>query len=91
MTITEYCGNFEYSILQFVIHLTNDIREKIQQKKLFYKEQIIRYAEKQLDFFFKKAYNLKSALLNTYKQEAYNTIMFKLKNILKEHNIFQCV
>lgn len=90
MTIPEYCGNFEYSILQFVIHLTDDIREKIQQKKLFYKEQIVRYAKKQLDFFF-KSYNLKSALLNTYKQEAYNTIMFKLKNTLKEHNVLQCV
>ncbi|MFC3883968.1 hypothetical protein ACFOU2_10905 [Bacillus songklensis] len=90
MKMTEYCGNFEHSILQFIFHLTNDIREKIQQKKLFYREQIVRYAEKQLDFFF-KAYHLKSAILNAYKQEAYNTMMFKLKNILKENNIFQCV
>lgn len=90
MTVTEYCGNMESSILQFIFSLTDDIRQRIEQKKLFYKEQIVRYAEKQIDFFF-KAYNLKNALLHSYKNEAYNTIMFKLKNILKEHNVFQCV
>lgn len=90
MTVTEYCGNMESSILQFIFSLTAEIREKIQQKKLFYKEQIARYAEKQIDFFF-KAYNLKKAVLHSYKHETYNTIMFKLKNILKEHNVFQCV
>jgi len=90
MTVTEYCGNMESSILQFIFSLTDDIRQRIEQKKLFYKEQIVRYAEKQIDFFF-KAYNLTNALLNSYKHEAYNTIMFKLKNILKEHNVFQCV
>lgn len=90
MTVAEYCGNMESSILQFIFSLTNDIRERIEQKKLFYKEQIVRYAQKQIDFFF-KAYNLKNAILCSYKHEAYNTIMFKLKNILKEHNVFQCV
>jgi hypothetical protein len=78
------------SILQFIFSLTSDIREKIEQKKLFYKEQIARYAQKKIDFFF-KAYNMRNALLQSYKYEVYNTIMFKLKNILKEHNVFRCV
>lgn len=90
MTITEYCGNVESSILHFIFSLTDEINEKIAQKKLFYKDQIKRYVKKQIDFFF-KAYRLKTALLQSYKYEAYNTIMFKLQNTLKEYNIFQCV
>lgn len=89
MTMSEYCGSFESSILHFIFSFTDDIREKITQKKLFYVEQIKRYVKKHIDFFF-KAYNLKKALLNTYKYETYNTIMFKLRSIFKEHNIFQC-
>jgi hypothetical protein len=90
MGIYEYCGEMEYSILQFIFSSTNHIREKIEKKELFYKEQIVRYVQQQIDFFF-KAYHLKSALLQTYKYEIYNTIMFKLKNILKEHHFLQCI
>jgi hypothetical protein len=90
MKMVEYCGKLEFSILQFVMSFTDEIREKIEKKQLFYKEQIIRYVQKQIDFFF-KAYNLKHGLLNSYKYEVYNSIMFKLRTILKEHNILQCV
>jgi hypothetical protein len=90
MTVAEYCGNMESSILHFIFSFTDDIREKMAQKKLFYKEQIVRYVKEQIDLFF-KAFNLKSALLYTYKYETYNTIMFKLKNNLKEYNVYQCV
>lgn len=91
MKIYEYCGVLDMSILQFVFSITNDIHEKITQKKLFYKEQIIRYVQKRIDIFFKQ-HHLKNALLQTYKSEVYNTIMFRLKNELKEHPaIFQCV
>ncbi|HWL23714.1 MAG TPA: hypothetical protein VNR38_08185 [Ureibacillus sp.] len=90
MTVNEYCGSMESSILDFIFSLTDEILEKIQYRKLFYQEQIARYVQKQIDFFF-NTYNLKTALLYSYKHEAYNTIMFKLKNHLKEHNILQCV
>ena len=53
MNIAEYCGTTELPILQFIFSLTDDIREKIVQKKLFYKEQVMRYADKQIEFFFK--------------------------------------
>ena len=90
MNVAEYCGTTEFPILQFIFSLTDDIREKIVQKKLFYKEQIIRYADKQIEFFF-KTQNLNCALLQTYKYEAYNTIMFKINYILKEHPVLQCI
>ena len=44
MNVAEYCGTTEFPILQFIFSLTDDIREKIVQKKLFYKEQVMRYA-----------------------------------------------
>ena len=90
MTLIDYCGKMEYSILNFVFSFTDDVSEKIEQKELFYQEQITRYVKKHIDYFF-KAYQLKKALLNTYKYETYNTIMFKLKSVLKEHNVFHCV
>jgi hypothetical protein len=90
MNIAEYCGSTEFPVLQFIFSLTDDIREKIVQKKLFYKEQIIRYANKQIDFFFKSK-NLACALEHSYKNEVYNTIMFKLNYILKEHPVLQCI
>ena len=90
MNIAEYCGTTELPILQFIFSLTDDIREKIVQKKLFYKEQVMRYADKQIEFFF-KSQNLHCALLQTYKYEAYNTIMFKINYILKEHHVLQCI
>ncbi|MCQ6279347.1 hypothetical protein [Bacillus sp. EB600] len=90
MKIDEYCGKLDYSILQFIFSFIDHTREKIEKKELFYKEQIARYVQRQIDFFFKE-YNIKTALLQSYKYEIYNTIMFKLKNILKENHVLLCV
>lgn len=90
MKVAEFCGNVEYTILQFIFSFTDDVREKIVEKKLFYKEQIVRYVQKQIDLFF-GTFHFKGALLQVYKNEAYRTIMFKINNTLKEHNIFQCI
>ncbi|WP_338452254.1 hypothetical protein R4Z09_10415 [Niallia oryzisoli] len=90
MNIVEFCGNMELAMIKFVYSLTDDVNEKIVRKKLFYKEQIVRYVQKQIDVFFMK-HNLKAALVQTYKNECFNTIMFKLKSILKEKPIFQCI
>lgn len=90
MHIVEFCGHFEVSMIQFIYSLTEDVNEKIKKRKLFYKEQIIRYIQKQIDLFFMK-YTFKKALLQSYKNDVYNTIMFKLNNILKENHILQCI
>lgn len=90
MKIQEFCGNVEYSSMQFVFSLTAQIREKISRKQLLYKEQIIRYAKKQIEFYF-NSFQLKKALLHAYKNEVYNSVMFKLQSIFKEYNVFQCI
>ncbi|WP_077213526.1 hypothetical protein [Bacillus dakarensis] len=90
MGIGEFCGELEFSILQFTFSLCDDINEKIKQKKLFYKEQIDRYVHKRIDIFF-TGNTLKKGLLQIYKSEMYNTIMFKLRQMLKEYKILQCL
>jgi hypothetical protein len=90
MRIKEYCGNIEFSILQFTFSFTEHIQKKITKKELFYQEQIERYAQKRIDFFL-KGFDLKSALFSIYKYEVFNTIMFKIKNILQEYNVLRCV
>lgn len=90
MKIPEYCGKEEFSVLQFIIALTDEIQKKIEQKKLFYREQIIRFAKIKIDFFF-RGFQMKDALLAVYKNEVFNTIMFKINHLLKEYNILQCL
>ncbi|MEH7111441.1 hypothetical protein V7124_03555 [Neobacillus niacini] len=78
MRLQEYCGRTEFSILQFTIKVTDDIKEKMVQKKLLHKVDIVQYIHQQMDHFFQK-FNLKPALLQTYKNEVLNSVMFKLK------------
>lgn len=91
MQIYEYCSVLDVAILQFTFAIIEDIREKITQRKLFYREQITRYLQKRITLFLQHQ-PLKGALLQVYKSELYNTIMFKLNKELKGHHIlFQCV
>lgn len=90
MTVPEYCGKLDFSVLQFIFALTDDIREKLEQKKLFYREQIIRFTKKKIDLFFRGC-EMKDAVLAAYKNEVFNTIMFKINYLLKEYNVLQCV
>lgn len=91
MTMYEYCGALDLSLLEFVFSMTDDIREKISQKKLFYKEQIMRYVHKRIDLFFKQQ-TVTNPLLQVYKFEVYNTIMFRVNNELKgQRAMLQCV
>ena len=78
MRLHEYCGRTEFSILQFTFKVTDDIKEKMAQKKLLHNDDIVQYIHRQMDHFFQK-FNLKPALLQTYKNEVLNSVMFKLK------------
>lgn len=90
MSLSEFCGKTEFSILQFTYYMMEDVKEKINRKKLFYNEQVKRYIDKQVDLFFRN-YDFNEALIQTYKYEIYNTIVFKLRNLLKKKVIFSCV
>ncbi|WP_428908480.1 hypothetical protein [Niallia sp. Krafla_26] len=90
MNLVEYCGKTEFSVLQFIFSVTDELNEKITQKKFIYKEQIVRYVERRIEYFFKH-FNLKHALLQSYKNEVFNSVMFKLNTTIKEHIRFQCV
>ncbi|WP_110114009.1 hypothetical protein [Bacillus sp. CGMCC 1.16541] len=90
MTVEEYCGTFDHSILQFTFSLVEEVKTNIQEKKLFYHGQIHRYIQKQIDLFFISS-QLNRALTSVYKHEMYTTVMFRLKPILKEMQLFRCV
>ncbi|RDW21120.1 hypothetical protein CWR48_03965 [Oceanobacillus arenosus] len=90
MTIAAYCGEFEFTVLEFVFTITKDVEKKIRKRKLFYEVQITRYVQKKVDCFF-LGIKMDKHILTVYKYEAYNTIMFRLKDILKENNIFRVI
>lgn len=90
MSLSEFCGKTEFSILQFTYYLTDDVKEKIIQKKLFYNEQIKRYIYKQVDLFFQND-NFNTAIVQTYKYEIYTTIVFRLKDLINKKVIFSCL
>lgn len=89
MSLSEFCGKTEFSILQFTYYMTDDVREKINRKKLFYNDQIKRYIHKQVDLFFRN-YDFNNALVQTYKYEIYNTVIFRLKELINKKIIFSC-
>lgn len=89
MSLSEFCGKTEFSILQFTYYLTDDVKEKIIQKSLYYHEQVERYIYKNIDLFLRN-YNFNDALAQTYKHEIFNTIMFRLKDLIKNKIIFSC-
>lgn len=78
MRLHDYCGRTEFSILQFTFHVTKDITKKIEEKKLRHKEEIVQYIHNRMDHFF-KMFNFKQAVLQTYKNEVFNSVIFKLK------------
>ncbi len=83
MNIKEYCGKTEFATLQFIFSLTDHMSRKISKRELISIEQIIRYVKKQINCFF-KSLNLKSSVSNLYKSEVFNTVMFKIKYIIKD-------
>ena len=78
MRLHEFCGRTEFSIIQFTINVSDDIKGKMMQKKLLHKDDIVQYIHLQMDHFFQN-FNLKQALLQTYRNEVINSVMFKLK------------
>ena len=54
MRLHEYYGRTEFSILQFTFKVTDDIKEKMAQKKLLHNDDIIQYIHRQMDLLFPK-------------------------------------
>ncbi|TYR80845.1 hypothetical protein FZC66_10835 [Priestia megaterium] len=90
MNMADYCGSMDYSILQFSIELTTDVRSKIISRTLFYEEQVVRYIKKQILSFFNN-FSIKPALQCTYQAEMLQTVLFKLQPTIKEQQLFQCI
>ncbi len=90
MTVAEFYGGVDYSITQFAVQLTHEIKEKIAKRELFYKEQIIRYIERRATFFL-QTLSLSPAVSAISRKEVTHHVLFKLKPILNRHTVFQIV
>ena len=89
MRIETFCGELHFTALDFIFDLLAENTTKIQKKILFYEEQIFSYARKQLEHFFLTVH-LTPAVLCAYKNELWNTLVFKLKCIVKEKQVLKC-
>lgn len=88
MTVAEFYGEVDYSVTQFAVQLTNEIKEKIAKREFFYKDQIIRYIERRATFFL-QSLTLSPAVSAVKKSEVKNHVLYKLKPILSRYIVFQ--
>ncbi|MEM1503133.1 hypothetical protein RG959_06905 [Domibacillus sp. 8LH] len=90
MTVAEFYGGVEYSVTQFAIQLTNEIKEKIVKRDLFYKEQITHYIECHALRFI-QSLTLSPAVSAVMKKEIIHHVLFKLKPVMNRHIVFQVI
>ncbi|OMP66189.1 hypothetical protein [Domibacillus epiphyticus] len=90
MTVAEFYGGVEFSVTQFAVQLTQEIKEKIAKRELFYKDQIIRYIERRATFFI-QSLTLSGAVSAVMKKEVTTHVLFKLKPVMNRHIVFQVV
>ena len=85
MHLNEFIEEKERRIISFTYFLVKEIEGKVQNKVFFYKEQIDRYIEKQIDIFL-TTITAKHSLKSLYKHQIQSNVQFKLKYLLN----YQC-
>lgn len=90
MQLAEYIGKTDFEIIRFAYLLIQDIEMKIKNKAFFYKNQIVTYINKQIDYFLLTLLD-RDALLNIYKTEIHQILEPKLKEIYKKYRLFYCL
>ncbi|MGG3891638.1 hypothetical protein [Metabacillus fastidiosus] len=90
MTFADYIGKTEYDIIHFTFSLVNDIDKKLQNKKLFYKNQVIHYVEKQIKLYV-TSLSLKKSLETIYIAEIEQLLNRKLNKLFEKHSVLRCI
>ena len=85
MHLNNFIEEKERRIISFTYFLVKEIEGKVQNKVFFYKEQIDRYIEKQIDIFL-TTITAKHSLKSLYKHQIQSNVQFKLKYLLN----YQC-
>lgn len=90
MRLNNFIEEKERRIISFTYFLVKEIEGKVQNKVFFYKEQIDRYIEKQIESFL-KTITAKNSLKSLYKHQIQSNVQFKLKYLLNYQVLLSCV
>lgn len=90
MDLHNFIDEKELRIISFTYFLVQEIEGKIQNKLLYYKEQIERYMEKQVEIFL-KSISANLSLKSVYKHQILSNVHFKLKDVLNNQILLSCM
>lgn len=90
MHLNNFIEEKERRIISFTYFLVDEIEKKVQNKVFFYKEQIDRYIDKQIDIFL-TTISAKHSLKCLYKHQIQANVQFKLKYLLNYQVLLSCV
>ncbi len=90
MHLNNFIEEKERRIISFTYFLVKEIEGKVQNKVFFYKEQIDRYIEKQIDIFL-TTISAKRSLKSLYKHQIQSNVQFKLKYLLNYQVLLSCI
>lgn len=90
MHLNNFIDEKERRIISFTYFLVKEIEGKVQNKVFFYKEQVDRYIDKQIDIFL-TTITAKHSLKSLYKHQILSNVKFKLKYLLNYQLLLSCV
>ncbi|MBM7647352.1 hypothetical protein JOC78_000273 [Bacillus ectoiniformans] len=90
MTLHEFCGTTDYSVTQFAVQLSKEIQDMMSNRTIFYQDQIDRLIERRTSLFL-KSLSLSPALASVYKRQILQHILFKIKPVMKQRQLFRIV
>ncbi|RSK27269.1 hypothetical protein EJF36_10465 [Bacillus sp. HMF5848] len=90
MSLTDFIGVRDLSMIYFSCTLISEIEKGIHQKKFYYQEQIFTYVKKQIDMYI-QTLDVRAALKSIYRTELNHLLNKKLYNLFKEYNVFACL
>lgn len=90
MTIIDYIGKTDYDVIRFTFSLLNDIDNKLQNKQLFYRNQVMDYVKQQITLYV-QSLSLKKPIETLYAVEIEQLLHHKLKTLFQKHAVLSCI
>ncbi|WLR52792.1 hypothetical protein LC040_07830 [Bacillus tianshenii] len=90
MTVQEFMTKDDYTIIQFAFELLKDVQNQVQLKHMFYKNQVVRYIDKQIQLFM-NSLAIKPALKVVYIRQIHSLIDHRISNLFQRENLLQIV
>ncbi|WP_273126335.1 hypothetical protein ACNRWW_11985 [Metabacillus sp. HB246100] len=90
MQLKDYIGKQNFNMINFAMSLIDEVDSKVQNRTLYYKNQIIRYIDQQVNQFVRH-FHEKESLQAIYKAEIYLIINPKLTKLFNDYKLFTCI